>query len=456
MKKWIIVVAVAALIGAVWYYVRTYVRYTPAWFQPKFGTVTRGDIRVPITAAGLIEPNQRIEVKSKASGEVIAVPVAEGTFVRRGDVLLVLKKDDEQRKFDGAQAELDRARALLVQAEVSVVEAQANITSAEAEVDRLRAQCRISEFNASKVQANPSAYSEDEKVTIPAQHQINLAMLKAAEAHLDAARSALRRAQESIQIQQAAVRVAETQLGDARERLEETTIIAKQDALVTDVRVKISEVIQSGTLSLTGGTPVMYLADVSKKKVVARVDESDYGRVLRIAPRDALPEMPGLHEAVASGVEEMEQRSGKVQLTVDAFPESTFEGVIERVEPQGRLNQGSAIIQYDVHVAITDPNVHLLPLGAQAQVEFTVESAVGVLRVPSEAVKSEQGRRGVYIEVPPEPGSNEPYNKRFVPCRFGISDGEYTQVLEVLGDAPLKEGQRVYTQLPVDREKLEK
>ena len=96
-----------------------------------------------------------------------------------------------------------------------------------------------------------------------------------------------------------------------------------------------------------------------------------------------------------------------------------------------------------------------LPLGAQAQVEFTVESVGDALRVPSEAVKSYQGQRGVWIKVPPEPGSNEQWGKKFVACRLGITDGEFTQVVEVLGDVELKKGIVVYTKLPVDRDELE-
>jgi multidrug efflux pump subunit AcrA (membrane-fusion protein) len=186
------------------------------------------------------------------------------------------------------------------------------------------------------------------------------------------------------------------------------------------------------------------------------VDESDYGRVLNISPVTALPEMPGLRQTVASGDEELARRSGRVTLTVDAFPEETFEGVIERVEPQGKLSQGSAIIQYDVHVAVTDENVRKLPLGAQAQVEFTIESAPNALRVPSEAVRNHQGQRGVWIVVDPEPGSRAKWGQKFVACRFGITDGEFTQVTAVLGDFQLKPGLRVYTKLPVDQDERER
>ena len=155
--------------------------------------------------------------------------------------------------------------------------------------------------------------------------------------------------------------------------------------------------------------------------------------------------MPELREAAKQDAEDLQRRSGKVTITVDAFPEQKFEGVIERVEPQGKQNAGSTIIQFDVHVRITDPKRHQLPLGAQAQVEFTVESAMGALLVPADAVKLVDEKRGVYIKLPPQAG--EQYGKKFVLCRFGISDGTNTQVIEAI-DGELKVDEEVYTKLP--------
>lgn len=453
MKKWIILLAVVGAIAGGWYYLREYYRFTPIWYQPKFGVVSRGDIRVPIAAAGLIEPNLRIEVKSKASGEVTEVLVREGDFVRKGQVLVRLKQTDEQRRYDAAKAEVERTTSLLAQAEVSVAEARANILSAAADSERLTAEISVSRYELEKIEGwkahRPELYNEQQYVNAKAQHEVHVAMKKAAEARLEAAHATLQRMEENVKLQKAALTVALAQLGDAEERLQETTIVSRYDAIVTDVRVKVSEVIQSGMATLTGGTVLMYLGDVSRKKVVARVDESDYGRVLKISPISALPEMPGLRDAEQQEAAGAAERMGEVRLTLDAFPENTFTGRIERVEPQGRLNQGAAIIQYNVHVEITDPQANRLPLGAQAQVEFTVESAHGVLRVPSDAVKTHQGQRGVYVEIPPERGSGEQWGRKFVPCRLGITDGEYTQVLEVLGGAELKENMRVYTKLPV-------
>ncbi len=449
MKKWIILGVALLLVGVAWYFGRRW-PMIPAWVQPKTGKVTHGDIRVPITAAGLIHAHQVIEVKSMASGRILAVPVVEGTYVAARAPLVTLDPIDEQRALERAQADFDRSQAMLTQAQVAVERAQVSIDTAKTRLDEITAQVEVSAYELAKREdlAPTGDVSIQEIMNLRAQHRMHLAQQEAARIAIRAAELAKEDAEAAVKSQAAIVEATRNTKEDAEKRLRETTVLAPQEGIITEVWVLPGMLVQSATQGFTGGTPLMKLADVSKKKVIARLDEADYGRVLNISPLDALPEMPALRAAAEQDAEQLEKRSGRVRITVDAFPELEFEARIERVEPQGKLNVGSSIIQFDVHVEITDERRHMLPLGAQAQVEFTVESAVGAMLVPAEAVKTFEDQRGVYLKVPPEPGSGEPFGKKFVPCRFGISDGEHTQVIEVLGGDELKDGTEVYTKLP--------
>jgi len=453
MKKWFFLLLAVIAIGAIWYYLRTYVRYRPEWDKAKFGEVARGDIRVPITASGLIEANERINIKSEASGQVLEIKVVEGDYVKKGDVLVLLKKDDEERRLVQAQANLTRAEAALAKAEVAVEQAQQNILGAEARIEEIKANGEIIAIKlATETDSLEKGFGSNDAVkTLAAQASINVAQLTSARASLQIAKNNLTDAGQNVIIQEASVEEAQKQVEDAEERLSETTIIAPQAAIVTDVLIAEGDLVQSATQSLVGGTQIMMLADVSKLKVVTRVDEADIGRVCQISPIEALPEMPGLKQAAHENAELLEGRTGIVQLTVDAFPEESFEGRIERVEPQGKLNAGSAIIQYDVHVEVTDAQRYILPLGTQAQVEFTVESVSDARLVPAEAVMTFQDERGVWVKTPPEPGSLDPFGKKFVPCRLGITDGARTQLVATITGEELKEGQKVFTKLPRER-----
>jgi HlyD family secretion protein len=453
MKKWLILFAVVALVVVVWYVARGRT-YTPPWAQPKMGVVSRGDIKVPITAAGLIHARQVIEVKPEASGIIIEVPVVEGTFVRKGDPLLVINPEDEQRARDRAKADFDRSEAMRTQASVAIERAAVSIENSKAQLDQVSAQASMTRYEYEKIHASVDKTGRSQLYSDQQVHDID-AQDRMYQAQVDSARIAVRTAEltkedaiAALKSQEAVVEAARKTLEDADVRLRKTTVLATQDAIVTQVFVKAGMLVQSGTSSFMGGTQLMNLADVSKKKVIARLDEADYGRVLSISPVEALPDMPELRSVAQADAEQLSKRSGVVKLTVDAFPDKTFEGQVVRVEPQGKLNTGSSIIQFDVHVEITDAQRHMLPLGAQAQVEFTVESAVDTLRVPAEAVKTFEEQRGVWVKRPPEAGSSDKFGKKFIPCRFGISDGEFTQVLGVSGDHELKVDDEVYTKLP--------
>lgn len=450
MNKWLGTLLAIVIIVGTWWYIKENVRVALPGMEPKFGEATRGDIRVPISASGLIEPKQRIEVKSKASGEVIEVRIQEGDFVRKGDTLVILKRDDELRNQQRAQADLDRAKALHEQSKLAVQRAEVNVISAQARLDEMDQQLVMAEFDLKKIKdlKGQKLVKEEEVVDTEASYKMALAQREGLVAALDNAKLAVKDAEQAVITNDAVVQTSQTTLGDANERLEETVVIAKQDALVTEVNVTEGAIIQAGQSTFTGGTVIARLAVIEELKVVARVDEAEYGRVMAISPEDALPQMQMLETVAEESAEEIEQRSGVVSIMVDAFPDQTFQGRIIRVEPQGRLNTGASVIQYDVHVLITDEKRHKLLLGSQAQVEFMVETANDVLRVPAEAVKSEGDRRGVFVEAEPAPGSDERWGKRFIPVMFGITDGTYTEIGQVLGGETLEEGQKVYTKLP--------
>ena len=62
--------------------------------------ITRRTIVVQAEATGVIEPINVVEVKSRASGQVIQMPVETGTLVRAGDLIVQLDTRDVQNQFD--------------------------------------------------------------------------------------------------------------------------------------------------------------------------------------------------------------------------------------------------------------------------------------------------------------------------------------------------------------------
>ena len=67
--------------------------------------VTRGDIAVRVQATGVVEPINPVEIKSKASGQIIDMPVEVGTVVKRNQLLAQIDPRDVKNQFDQAMAD---------------------------------------------------------------------------------------------------------------------------------------------------------------------------------------------------------------------------------------------------------------------------------------------------------------------------------------------------------------
>ena len=77
----------------------------------KLAKIERGDIARSVVATGKIQPRSKVEVKSKASGIVKKLMVDYGEFVRQGQVLAELDKEELQAQVREAKAILLAARA---------------------------------------------------------------------------------------------------------------------------------------------------------------------------------------------------------------------------------------------------------------------------------------------------------------------------------------------------------
>src|SRR3989442_8827101 len=69
------------------------------------------NIALTIEASGTAEPIDLVEVKSKASGLIVKMPVQVGSFVKKGALLAQIDPRDVQNQYDQALAALKAAQA---------------------------------------------------------------------------------------------------------------------------------------------------------------------------------------------------------------------------------------------------------------------------------------------------------------------------------------------------------
>lgn len=223
MKQGSIGVVVLAALTAV--YATTRAPETTEGTTIEFEVVERRSMEVTAEAAGLIEPIRLVEVKSKASGEVIRLHAESGDVVRRGDLLGEIDPRDVRNAL--AQAEAD----LLV---------------AEARQGTAIAQRRRSE--------------ELRSANVITEQEFDNAKLEEANARAQFVR-------------------AEVNLELARERMGDVTIRAPIDGVIIRRDVEEGGLIQSATQNISGGTTVFLMADLNEMQVRTLVSETDLGRI---------------------------------------------------------------------------------------------------------------------------------------------------------------------------------
>jgi HlyD family secretion protein len=144
----------------------------------------------------------------------------------------------------------------------------------------------------------------------------------------------------------------------AKQRLEDATVTAPTAGTILTKTVSLGQVITSATSSATGGTTLLTMADLGKVRVRALLNETDIGQV-----------RPG-------------QSAG---VTVDAFPDRRFQGVVEKIEPSATIQQN--VTMFPVLVTL-DNSESLLKPGMNGEVAVLVDQVNDVLAVPNDALKN--------------------------------------------------------------------
>jgi HlyD family secretion protein len=304
--------------------------------------VQRGSLLEVASASGTIEPHVQVEVKSRASGEILEVLVQEGDVVEEGQVLFRLDRADAERAIEEARMAERRIRAELAQS-------RASLTIAEADASHARAQAEVS----SRGKQMGLVTEEADRA---AQHAAGVA-----EANV-----MLPRAQ--ITASQAALEAARLSVDDAELRFTETEVEAPVAGTILSVDVEVGSIVASGITNVSGGTPLATLADLTDLRVIGQIDEAQIGRVA------------------------VDQR---VIVRVDAYPDREFEGRVGRVSPLGRAETN--VVTFDVEIVVTDGDRGLLRSGMSADLEIETRRYDDALLVPLTAIRSEGGRRVVTL-----------------------------------------------------------
>lgn len=226
-----------------------------------------------VFAPGRVEGVTReIALRPQIDGPIVRVAVAQGQFVRKGDVLLELDDAPQRHAVLLAEAELAHARAELDRliAGAREEERQEAIATHEAKLAALHgAQQRLRRLQTLSDQRTVSQQETDD--------QAALVKSLAGEAAAAEARMRLLQAparEDEVRISQAEVAAAEARLRQAQHERQQTRLSAPCQGQVLDVRAELGELAGPDSVE-----PTVVLADTARLFVRAFVEEYDAPRI---------------------------------------------------------------------------------------------------------------------------------------------------------------------------------
>jgi HlyD family secretion protein len=340
----------------------------PAQYQ--VAEVERRNLQITAEATGQLEPLRKVEVKSRASGEVMEVMVETGDRVEPGTLLARVDPRDVQNDFEQAQADLDVA--------------QERFAIAEAQLRR------------SENLLNAGVITEQEH------ESRNLEFANS--------RANLVRAQTTLDL--------------ARVRLNDVTIRAPMSGVVLERLVEEGTVIQSAAQNVSGGTTLITIANLDVMQVRTLVDETDVGR---IEPGMAASvRVDAFQDRTFQGQVEKVEPMAEVQSNVVMFP------VIVRLDNQESILKPGMSAEVTVLLAerenaLTLPNNAIVSqneLAAAGSVLGVPESRLEVDRsVFQELMREVAQRRGEPAADP----ADEDGPEGLADLRQRIASGEISQ-----------------------------
>ena len=411
-KRWIILVVVLAVVGAVGYGGYSLWRRTSAAraeVETPAGetAVVRTDtLRVTVNANGSLSPGDEIEVAFPAGGRVVEMLVEEGDVVQEGDALARL--DDADARESVLDAELQVAQAeinlALAQIESDVGIARANLESAKLDYEQAVAQSTTTEDQLTSavvrveqaVEGRADAQEDYDNAWDQARDwEADVRWLKdrlesdreITENNLEAAKDELRLARanynlavadisdapirdaeikvinaqialdnEPLELQQLEISLQQAQLKleAARRALDDLTLVAPIGGTVTTLNIQPGEMAGASQVAVV-------LSDLAALVVAINLDETDVAQV---------------------------QVGQEVIVSLDAFPGVELGGEVSYIAPTAQVQSG--VVLYPVRIAL---GLTELPVraGMTAGVDIVMVSQESALIVPLRAIQSEGG-----------------------------------------------------------------
>jgi HlyD family secretion protein len=350
--------------------------------------VEKRDITQTVTATGIIDPEFKVVITPEVTGEIISLPVKEGDFVKKGDLLIKIKGDQYQAQRERLEANLKSS--------------EANLQIRQAEQNRVTL-----EYNRMKELHSKGLASDSELETAESNYLTSTASYDGAEAN---------------------VLQSKAQLREVLETLYKTTLYSPMDGTITQLNVELSErVLGSG---FSQGTNIMTVADLSNMEAVVEVDENDV--VLVSVGDTALVSVDAFSDEEFKGV--VSQIGNSAQSSGFGTQEQVvnFEVKIKLIDVDPKLRPGmscNADIETETVYDVISVPIQSVTVRSDLPEESSDSTKTENIEKESKGDMKQNGKRDEPKEVV---FLLENGKSKIVEVKAGISDDNYLEIKEGL------------------------
>jgi HlyD family secretion protein len=344
----------------------------------------RRDIAQYFRANGNIVPAVSTEIRSEVTGILAKIPVQSGDLVKGGQPLIELDQSEVKLKIAEMRLRIESARLRLEKME-GLYERRA----------RLSARSFINEK-------------------------------ELADAEIDA-----RLARNELAAEEARLKTEEVQLSKA-------SILAPYDGVVLDLQARPGLVV-TGAQAGREGTTLLTIADLSRLKVEAEINEVDVASLRKgMGVKLTFDAAPGVSAA------------GTVDfISPSALSRRELSGTGERSGRSGGMERSGSVRNFpiDIGFRIEDPRIRP---GMTAKMEAVLSEAKQVISVEIGAVFTEEGETVVYVAKGKDQGTVKEEELERKVVKTGVNDSRFVEIVEGLGD-----GEQVSLSKPMKKETRE-
>ncbi len=417
----------------------THAKPTP----PRTVVVRRGDLIVPVDETGTVTPDNQVDVKSKVAGRLLTIPVVEGQYVAKGQLIATVDTSQIDPQIKSTEAQLEQAEARLEQSIASyrlqvaqtqdaIEQAQAGLDSAKAHLETVKAGSRVQELqqqeqavDRARIDLADAKRTQARKQMLVDKGFVAQSDVDAADVAVDTATSTLDSAVAQLNLLKAGPReedVHEAQMGVESAQVQLDT--AKANALQNDVRKSDIDQARGNVQEIQNqlaqldvqlaDTRILAPASGIVLKKYRNVNEIVQSATTSFSDSDSLVVTLGSKPKVRVDINEVDipkvEVDDQVNVTVDSLPGETFAGKVATIAPvssssltansdSGSGSGGNAISKFPVNVIFTKIDHRLRP-GMTVNVSIVSAEHKNVLIAPLEAIKRADNVASVSVLQP--------------------------------------------------------